>query len=247
MRIERGGKVYLVSRYLDEPCLIEELLSEGRRRSSYILLKPLNAQVRRGGITLRLGVPTTSIVTENSLSCKEPDLILEEDVWAEAKQVIESDGIRTLGGFITKEVQVLNRTRSDSQEGFLCDVFDSTNTLELNEYLNRSINTRHVLIADSLKSLQTSSVRGYLRSYWTTHFILAGLELPDDEVSVRNYVSIEGIPKLRLLLKPLLSVDGHTLVGELPINRSVVIDGILDDTHRDFFLEVLIRAILYTC
>lgn len=247
MRIGRGSKVYLVGRYLDEPCLIKELLSEDVRGSSYVLLKPFNAQVRKGDITLRLGIPATSIATEESLGCREPDLILEEDVWAEAKQVIESEGIKPLGDFVTKELQVLNRILKDSQEGLLCYVFDSINALELNEYLSRFINTRHVLITHSLKSLWPSSIKGYLRSYWTTHFILTGLELPADEVTVRDYVSIEEIPKLRLLLKPLLSVDERTLLGELPINRSVVINGILDDSYRDFFLEVLIRTVLYTC
>ncbi|MEM0222936.1 MAG: hypothetical protein QXJ99_00860, partial [Thermofilum sp.] len=82
MRVERGSKVYLMGRYLDESCVVEEMLGEGVRKSSYVLLKPLSAQVRVRGITLRLGIPAASLITESPLSCREPDLVLEEDAWA---------------------------------------------------------------------------------------------------------------------------------------------------------------------
>ncbi|MEM2005565.1 MAG: hypothetical protein QW705_02270 [Zestosphaera sp.] len=247
MRVERGSKVYLMGRYLDESCVVEEMLGEGVRKSSYVLLKPLSAQVRVRGITLRLGIPAASLITESPLSCREPDLVLEEDAWAEAKHVIESDGVRFSGEFTIGGLQFLRMLRSDSQEGSLCDVFDSEGGLEPSEYLSRLINVRHVLITRSLKSVQPMSVRGYLKSYWTTHYILSGLELPAREVTVRDCLSVEDVPKLRLLMKPLLSVDEHVLLGELPLNRSVVINGILEDRYRDLFLEILIRAVLYTC
>lgn len=247
MRVKRDSGVYLIGRYLSEPCVTAEVLRRDRRRSSYVLLRPVNAQVRVRGTVLRLGIPTASVITEGSLSCRDPDLVLEEDAWVEAKQVVESDVVEFLGDFTVKELPVLRGLRDASSEGVKCSVLDLENSVSLDEYLGRLINVRHILMSSSLRDVVLESVKGSLQSYWTTHFLLSGLELPAGDVIVRGGVRVEDIPKLKLLLKPLLSVDEHVVVGELPLNKSIVLNGIFNGSAKDLFLEVLLRTIVYTC
>ncbi len=247
MKVERGSVVYLIGRYLSEPCVTAKVLERDGRKSSYVLLRPVNAQVRVRDTVLRLGIPVASVITEGSLGCREPDLVLEEDTWVEAKQVVESDEVEFLGDFTVKELPILRGLRDDSSEGIKCSVLDLEDSVSLDEYLGRLINVRHVLLSSSLRDVVLGSVRGSLRSYWTTHFLLSGLELPAGDVVVGGSMRVEDIPKLKLLLKPLLRVDEHVVLGELPLNRSVVLNGVFNGGAKDLFLEILLRAIIYTC
>lgn len=251
MKIEKGANIYVLSRYLENLQVIEEITRSGKHTESYVLLKPLVAQVRIKGFMLRLGIPVASILTEEPLTSREPDLVLNEDVWADAKRFIESGKIVFSGNFMIEKFSFLGKLREgESSLGVSkCSVLDLKNSVELDEYLSKLINTKHVLLTHSLKGVKAETRKGFLRSSWTTHFILSSLELPSEELSLESYLRIDNVPKLKILLKPVLSINEHIILGELPLNRSLVINYSLS-TNKDleyFFLEILLRSLIYTC
>ncbi|MEM4829912.1 MAG: hypothetical protein QW417_03615, partial [Zestosphaera sp.] len=91
--------------------------------------------------------------------------------------------------------------------------------------------------------------RGSLKSFWTTHFILSGLEVPPEELSLEVCLRVDSIPKLKILLKPLLSINEHVILGELPLNKSLVINysQVTNENLEYLFSEILVRSLIYTC
>lgn len=251
MKVEKGANIYVLSRYLENLQVIKEIMRLEKRVESYVLLKPLVAQVRIKGSTLRMGIPAASVLTKEPLTSREPDLILNEDAWVDVKKFIESEKVVFSGNFMIEEFPFLSELR---REGGLtgvneCSILDLEKSVGLGEYLSRLINTRHVLLTHSLKEAEAGVVKGFLKSSWTTHFILSGLETPSGELYLESYMKINEVPKLRILLKPLLSINEHIILGELPLNRSLVINysRITDRDLKHFFLEILIRSLIYTC
>ncbi len=251
MRIEKGVKVYVLSKYLEEIQVIKEIVESGIWRKSYVLLKPLVVQVRVRNTTLRLGIPTASILTEESLTSREPDLILDEDAWADAKRFIESEEIVFSGSYITEKFPFLSKLRGrGSLMGVsVCSVLDSVRSVGLSDYLTKLINTKHVLLTHSLKEGGKMLVKGVLRSFWTTHFILSGLDIPSEEFSLESHLEVSEVPKLKILLKPLLSINERVILGELPLNRSLIINysRATNENVEYLFSEVLIKSLIYTC
>ncbi len=251
MRVEKGARVYVLSKYLEEIQVIKEIVESGIWRRSYVLLKPLVAQVRTRNTTLRLGIPTASILTEESLTSREPDLILDEDVWADAKRFIESEEIAFSGSYLTEKFPFLGklRSRGDSVGISVCSVLDSIGSVWLSDYLTKFINTKHVLLTHSLKEGEKKLVKGVLRSLWTTHFVLLGLDIPSEEFFLESHLEISEVPKLKMLLKSLLSVNEHVILGELPLNRSLIINysHATNENLERLFSEVLIKSLIYTC
>jgi hypothetical protein len=251
MRIEKGAKVYVLSKYSGEIQVIKEIVESEAWRKSYVLLKPLVAQVRVRNTTLRLGIPTASILTEESLTSREPDLILDEDVWADAKRFIESEEIAFSGSYLTEKFPFLGKLsgRGSLVGVSLCSVLDSVGSIGLSDYLTKLINTKHVLFTHSLKEGEKKLVKGVLRSFWTTHFILSGLDIPSEESSLESHLEVSEVPKLKILLKPLLSINEHVILGELPLNRSLIINySRTTNENLEYLLsEVLIKSLVYTC
>ncbi|MEM4593580.1 MAG: hypothetical protein QXU80_00955, partial [Zestosphaera sp.] len=68
MRIEKGANVYVLSKYLENLQVIEEIIRSEKWVESYVLLKPLVAQVRIKNSVLRVGIPVASIFTKESLT-----------------------------------------------------------------------------------------------------------------------------------------------------------------------------------
>ncbi|MEO3992739.1 MAG: hypothetical protein QN229_00245 [Desulfurococcaceae archaeon TW002] len=251
MKIEKGANIYVLSSYLENLQIIEEIIRSGKHVESYVLLKPLIAQVQIKGFMLRLGIPVASILTEEPLTSREPDLVLNEDVWADAKRFIESGKITFSGNFMIEKFPFLVKLheRESSSGVSECSVLDLKNSVKLDEYLSKLINTRHILLTHSLRGVKAETMKGFLRSSWTTHFILSGLEIPPEELSLESYLRVDSIPKLKILLKPILSINEHIILGELPINKSLVINYLMniDKDLEYFFLEILLRSLIYTC
>lgn len=251
MKIEKDTNVYVLGKYLEDLQVIKEIIRSGKWTESYVLLKPLVAQVRIKGSTLRTGIPVASILTKDPLTSREPDLILNEDVWADAKKFIESENIIFSGDFITNKFPFLSKLRGEESHTGVseCSILDLEKSVKLDEYLSRLINTRHILLTHSLKETEAKIMEGFLKSSWTTHFVLSGLEIPLEKVCLESYLRIDSVPKLRMLLKPLLSTNEHVILGELPLNRSLVINysRIVNQDLEYFFSEILIRSLIYTC
>ncbi|MGC8974599.1 MAG: hypothetical protein ACP5KB_00185 [Thermoprotei archaeon] len=250
MRVKKGAKIYVLSKYLENLHVIEEIIRSEEWVETYVLLKPLVAQVKIKNLTLRLGIPTASILTEEPLTSREPDLILDEDAWVDAKKLIESK-VAFSGDFMIKKFPFLEKLRDKENSTRLseCNVLDLENSVELSEYLGKLINTKHILLTHSLKETKVEIKRGVLKGFWTSHFILSGLEISSKELSLGSYLEINNIPKLRILLKPLLTIDEHPILGELPLNKSLVINypQIIDKNFEDLFSEILLRSLIYTC
>lgn len=250
MMIKKGAKIYTLSKYLDNLQVVEEIIKSEKWISTLVLLKPVVAQVKIKSLTLRIGIPTASIFVEEPLTSREPDLILDEDVWVDAKKFIESKIVFS-GDFVIKKFPFLSKLRNerDSIGVTECSVLDLENSLDLGEYLSKHINTRHILFTHSLRNTEAKTKEGVLESFWTTHFILSGLDIPSEKLSLESYLEIDNVPKLRILLKPLLSINKHTILGELPLNKSLVINysRVTNKNVEDFFSEVLIRSLIYTC
>ncbi|MEM0085630.1 MAG: hypothetical protein QW036_01890 [Zestosphaera sp.] len=251
MRIEKGANVYVLSKYLENLQVIEEIIRSEKWVESYVLLKPLVAQVRIKNSVLRVGIPVASIFTKESLTSREPDFVLNEDVWADAKKFIESGRVIFSGDFIIRKFPFLSKlSKGISFAGVSeCVVLDLENSVGLDEYLSKLINTRHILITHSLKETKAEITRGSLKSFWTTHFILSGLEVPPEELSLEVCLRVDSIPKLKILLKPLLSINEHVILGELPLNKSLVINysQVTNENLEYLFSEILVRSLIYTC
>lgn len=250
MRAKKGTKIYVLSNYLENLHVIEEIIRSEKWVETYVLLKPLVAQVKVKNLTLRLGIPTASILTEEPLTSRESDLILDEDAWVDAKKLIESKVVFS-GDFMIKKFSFLEKLRGKGNSTGLneCNVLDLENSVGLGEYLGKLINTRHILLTHSLKESEAKIKKGVLKSFWTSHFILSGLEMPSKELSLGGYLEIGSVPKLKILLKPLLTINEYPILGELPLSRSLVINysQVIDKNFEKFFSEILLRSLIYTC
>jgi len=223
---------------------------------TYILLKPTTALVKgRGVSSIRIALPQLSIFATEPLSIKDPDYVLAEDVWCDVKKVFESESVVFIGnGRLRKLVETLLPSKVvkddlSSVKGRRCIVIDEGSNLSLETYLNNFLMERHVALLHSLNDVRLRSCRGLLKSLWFSHPILSGLVLPNSEVEFYKVVDLNDIPKLKLLTKPLLTLNDEVLVGELSFNRSIVVNGVSRNELEvtDLLNEVLIRAFIYVC
>ncbi len=255
IRLPSGSYVYLIGKFSEDLHVLSELIKHSE--TTYILLKPTVALVKRKGFSsVRIALPQLSILSEEPLPFRDPDYVLAEDVWCDVKKVIESQSILFVGNgrlrmLLEPSLPQFKVFEDTSVPAGLrrCVVIDESCNLSLKTYLENFLTEKHLVLLPSLNDVKLRSCRGLLKSLWFSHPILSGLTLPNSEVEFHKLADLNDIRKLKILTKPLITVDDEVFIGELSFNKSIVINGILDERSNinNLVNEVLIRAFIYVC
>ncbi len=239
MKVSKGSKVYLLNEIVSNASLVREALN--KFSNEVILpLKPFVGLADFKGLKTYVAIPLPALLTPGELNSKKPEYVLEEDVWVDGKYLSKE---KTIIDYNIRDLNIqipfFNLQEANKEKRVGCLLYRSPNEEELELYLNKLLNAKHVAILDKLAE---DNEEGELRCYWCSHFLLSGLNLRK-QLRVK-VLDLNKIRKLRYLVKPLLYLGSKAIMGELTYNNSIVFFGFNKDK---IFKELLTRAILYVC
>jgi hypothetical protein len=242
MRIETGYRAYLLDSLIRNHRMIKYAI-EKFKGSAYLSLEPSIGLVERKGLRYLMAIPQLTIFMPETIPFKDPDFILAEDVWVNAKVLPDPMKLLALGKPFKK---LLTFMREGIVEDAIiskpsCYLIGISSSMDSSTYLEKIINQRHVIILTGLKDLTPLSKRisGRLFYYWSTHPVLSNVHLNNSEIDI---IPISSLRKLKYLVKPLLYLDSEIVMGEIEFNSSIIFAGYSQELE-----ELLFRAVLYTC
>ncbi len=242
MRIEAGYRAYLLDSLISNYRIIKYAI-EKFNSNVYLSLEPSIGLMERKGLRYFMAIPQLTIFIPETLPFKDPDFILAEDIWVNAKVLPSPMKLAALGEPFKKLLALIggDPTEAVNISKPSCFLIGINSGVDSSIYLKKIVNQKHVAILTGLKDLTSSSKRtsGQPLYYWSTHPLLSNIYLNKTKI---NLVPISSLKKLKYLIKPLLYLDSETVMGEIEFNSSVVFTGYTQELK-----ELLFRAILYTC
>jgi hypothetical protein len=242
MKLEAGYKAYLLDSSLRNHRIVEYAV-EKFNGNAYLSLEPSIGLVERKRLKYLMAIPQLTIFLPEAPPFKDPDFILAEDLWVNAKVLPDPMKLSALGDPFKKLLAFLggDGIKATSISNPSCYLIGINSGIESSTYLEKIINRKHVAILTGLKDLASLSRRisGRPFYYWSTHPILSNTHLNNSEIDI---IPITSLRKLKYLAKPLLYIDSEVMMGEIEFNSSIVFTGYSQELE-----ELLFRAVLYAC
>ncbi|MCD6324167.1 MAG: hypothetical protein J7L55_03570, partial [Desulfurococcales archaeon] len=213
MRVKAGYCVYVIKSVAESEDVIREAITRFGGEA-FLTLRPFTSLVNVNDLKMQVAVPQLTLLTPEPLR-SEPDFIVEESVWVEAKPLPEPNSVNVVGEFPEKFVEVFRPTFMEGGGRSRCVVIGENSGIDVGRYISKYLNTPHVVLLSGVKVCREKKAKGEITYLWSTHPILTGLNLVGEEIEVK-LADIAEIPKIPHLLKPLVYINGDVLVGELP-------------------------------
>jgi len=196
LRIKEGSILYKITPIENKIELIKKALLLS---NAYVSLKPAVVTVRSQSGKLNIAIPPFTLISDEAIEGEEFDYILATDAWIESKPLISSSHIQTLGdGPLTSLLEELFPLVK-VKPGKKCIIIDEKAGLDLEIYLKKYLNTKHICLLKGVSGVNVETLEGTVRFYWSTHPLLSGIKPSPSKIKLRSGI-IDSVRKIKLLI-----------------------------------------------